>query len=52
MAKRSLVQRMKERGRDLDVAISEQSAGRKSPKVGGAIRPQAKSSAKKSTKRK
>lgn len=45
-AKRSLAQRLKERGRDLGVAESEMSAGRKAPKVGGANRPQPKKSKK------
>lgn len=37
--KRSLLQRMKERTRDIDTAVDYQSAGRKAPPIGGAKRP-------------
>lgn len=37
--KRSLAQRMKDRTRDVDTAVDYMAAGRKAPKIGGAIAP-------------
>lgn len=39
MAKRSIAQRLRERGRDVGVAVDEMSRGKAPPKVGRAARP-------------